>query len=97
MKIYIDAEFKCHTSNHEGAYREFETDFFDGKCAAFISGYIFVPAGESWIRDDGEEFQGEMISPWNDSRVLDAYQEEYERSGALVNELIGGVNDVQYE
>ena len=97
MKIYIDSEFRCHVTNPGGAFREAETVLFDGKCDSYIEGYRFIPSGESWAREDGVVFEGEMISPWVDSRILEAHQDEYERSGALVNELIGGVNDVQYE
>lgn len=56
-----------------------ETDFFDDKCDAYIEGYRFVPNGESWTRDDGVVFHGEMISPWKDFVELDAEQREYER------------------
>lgn len=79
MKIYIDAEYKCHTSDPDGIYREMETDFFDGKCDAFVEGYRFVPAGESWTRSDGVVFSGEMIAPWRDYAELDGAQREYER------------------
>ena len=63
MKIYIDSDFKCFTAPGDGL-TEVETDFFDGKCAAYIEGYRFVPAGQSWTREDGEVFAGEMASPW---------------------------------
>lgn len=76
--IYIDTEFKCHITN-DGTMPAVETDFFDGKCDAFIEGYRFVPEGESWTREDGEVFTGEMISPWVNFEELDAAQREYER------------------
>lgn len=79
MTIYIDADFKCHTSKPDGIYTAVETSAFDGKCAAYIEGYRFVPAGENWTRPDGIVFQGEMITPWKDWRELDAAQREYER------------------
>ena len=79
MKIYIDSECRCHTSNRDGAYREIETYFFDGKCDAYIEGYRYVPEGESWTRSDGVVFTGEMISPWKDYSELDNAQREYER------------------
>lgn len=56
-----------------------ETDVFDGKCNAYIEGYRFVPAGETWTRDDGVFFSGEMIAPWKPWNELDAAQREYER------------------
>ena len=76
--IYIDSDFKCHTSN-DGTMTAVETDWFDGKCDAFIEGYRFVPEGESWTRDDGEVFRGEMIAPWKPYDALDAAQRQYER------------------
>ena len=81
MKIYIDNDNKCHTSD-DGTMREFEVEFFDGKCPAFIEGYRFVPEGETWIRSDGVQFKGEMISPFVDSRILTAYQAQYEADAA---------------
>jgi hypothetical protein len=77
--IYIDAEFKCHTTNPDGAFREFEVPHFDEKCQAFIEGYRFLPAGESWTRSDGEVFQGEMIAPWKPYSELAAAQKQYEK------------------
>ena len=44
--IYIDNDYKCHTSN-DGTMREVQTDFFDGKCQIFIEGYRFIPSGET--------------------------------------------------
>lgn len=43
-----------------------ETDYFDNKCQEWIESYRFVPSGSTWIREDGVEFQGEMITPWKD-------------------------------
>ena len=79
MKIYIDAEFKCHTTDPDGTFREVETTAFDGKCAAYIEGYRFVPDGETWTRSDGTVIQGEMIAPWKPFSGLDAAQSRYER------------------
>ena len=78
MKIYIDSDYKCHTTAADGL-REFDVPAFDGKCDTFIEGYRFVPAGESWTRSDGKVFAGEMIAPWKDYAELDAVQREYER------------------
>lgn len=76
--IYIDFEFKCHIAD-DGTMTAVETDFFDGKCDAFIEGYRFVPSGANWTRPDGVVFHGEMIAPWKDYAELDAAQREYER------------------
>lgn len=78
MKIYIDSEYRCHTANPDGIFREAATDMFEDKCTAFIEGYRFVPCGERWMRSDGEVFQGEMVSPWKDYRELAAAQAQYE-------------------
>lgn len=76
--IYIDSDFKCHITN-DGTMVSVDTDSFDGKCATYIEGYRFVPSGETWTREDGEVFAGEMIAPWKDYSVLDQAQREYER------------------
>lgn len=88
MTIYLDSFFHCHTVN-DGTMTAVETDFFDGKCDAFIEGYRFVPAGERWTRQDGAVFSGEMIAPWKDWKELDAAQREYEQDqyAALSEEL----------
>lgn len=78
MGIYIDSEFKCYTTPADDR-RLVVTPFFDGKCSQFVEGYRFVPLGESWTREDGVVFNGEMISPWKDYAELDAAQREYER------------------
>ena len=72
--IYIDSEFKCHTVN-DGDMIAVETDFFDGKCRQYIEGYRFVPAGQSWTREDGQVFSGEMVAPWRDYGILSGFQE----------------------
>lgn len=76
--IYIDKEYKCYVSPGPGL-TAVETDFFDGKCDAYIEGYRFVPSGQTWTRSDGVKFAGEMVSPWKDWNELDAAQREYER------------------
>ena len=77
--IYLDSEFKCHVSN-DGTMTAYETDFFDGKCDTFIEGHRIKPAGETWVREDGEVFSGgEMITPWKDYDELDAAQRQYEQ------------------
>ena len=76
--IFIDSDFKCHITN-DGTLDVVETDFFDGKCDAFVEGYRFVPDGENWTRSDGEVFQGEMIAPWKPYGELAAAQQQYEQ------------------
>jgi hypothetical protein len=92
--IYIDPEFKCHVAN-DGTMTAVETNFFDGKCDAFVEGYRFVPAGESWTRADGRVFTGEMVAPWVDYNILAAYQQQYETMEAeLTAAYQEGVNSV---
>lgn len=72
MIIYLDSDYKCHTSD-DGTMRAVEIEaqgklgctFFDNKCPEFIEAYRYVPSGEEWTREDGEVFNGEMFSPWN--------------------------------
>lgn len=78
MTIYIDSDFKCHSASGDGL-TAVETDFFDGKAPGYIEGYRFVPAGESWTREDGAVFSGEMAAPWTDWEELDKIQRVYER------------------
>lgn len=78
MTIYIDTDYKCHTTPGIGL-TAVETDAFTGKCTAYIEGYRFVPDGSTWVRSDGVIFQGEMLSPWKPWEELDTAQREYER------------------
>ena len=83
--LYIDDEFKCHTTNPNGTLRKIVLSenaraFFADKCTTFIEGYRLKPEGENWVREDGEVFSGsEMITPWKPYSELDAAQREYER------------------
>lgn len=76
--IYIDSDYKCYVTTAANL-KAIETDTFDGKCDAYIEGYRFVPAGETWVREDGEIFSGEMVAPWKPYDELDTAQREYER------------------
>lgn len=78
--VYLDSDFKCHVTD-DGTMTAIETDKFDGKCDAYIEGTRYVPEGKSWTRSDGKVFHGEMITLWKDSRILQAYQEQYEAMG----------------
>ena len=81
MRIYIDAEYKCHATD-DGNRREYELDFFNGKCEAFIEGYRYIPPGEVYVGEDGTEYQGEQVSPWRDHKALLIAQLEYELADA---------------
>lgn len=76
MTIYIDSDYKCYVSAAEGR-RAIETDAFNGKCAEWIESYRFVPAGETWVKHNGEMFRGEMVSPWKNLGEAYAAQAEY--------------------
>ncbi len=76
MTIYIDNDYKCYVSAAEGR-RAVETDFFNGKCPELIESYRFVPKGETWTREDGEAFTGEMVSAWKDPGEAYAAQAAY--------------------
>lgn len=76
MKIFIDSDYKCYTEN-DGIRREIETDFFNGKCKAFVEGYRLIPRGETW-HDGDIEFSGELIVPWKNYDALAELQAQYE-------------------
>ena len=78
MKIYTDKECKCHVSNPDGIYREFDVSGFDDKCQTFIEGHRYCPKDESYTREDGEVFFGECITLWKDYNELAAAQAQYE-------------------
>lgn len=86
MTIYLDNDYKCHMEAAEGR-TAFETDYFDGKCKAYIEGHRLVPAGKEWTRSDGAVFKGEMVAPWKDYTMLAAAQQGYEESLAAMQEL----------
>lgn len=90
--IYIDSDFRCHAEN-DGTMTAVETDIFDGKCDEYLEGYRFVPAGQSWTREDGVTFRGEMVTlrkPW---WLLDADQRDYER--ALLAEYEQALREIE--
>ena len=97
MTIYIDNDYKCYASPGEGL-TAVETDAFEGKCRQYIEGYRFVPAGQTWVRGDGETFTGAMIAPWRDYGLLAEFQEIYEEEQAKQADMaaaleILGVNE----
>ena len=65
--IYIDSENKCHVSG-DGSMEGFETDFFDGKCDAFVEGFC---------RNTSNGY--EQIYPWKPFEELENAQRVYER------------------
>ena len=100
MKVYIDSEFKCHVSPGEGL-TEVEESFFDNKCNEFVEGYRYIPSGSVWIREDGAEFEGEMISPWKDYNELAMAQlayltVQYSKAQSDIAELDSALLDAEY-
>ena len=82
MTIYIDHDYKCYVSAADGR-RAIETNEFDGKCPEWIESFRFVPGGETWTREDGEVFKGEMVTPWKDlSEAYTAQTAYLERQNA---------------
>ena len=75
MTIYIDDDYKCYVSAADGR-RAIETNEFNGKCDEWIESYRLVPAGETWVREDGAMFTN-MVSPWKDLREAYIAQAAY--------------------
>lgn len=95
MTIYIDDDYKCHTSPCDGL-TAVETDAFEGKCSQYIEGYRFVPAWETWTREDGQVFRGEMVAPWRDYAILAELQALYEEEQAKAMEEIAALVEEVY-
>lgn len=94
MTIYIDSNYKCHTSAGDGL-TAVETDAFDGKCRQFIEGYRFVPSGQSWTRKDGQVFAGEMIAPFRDYSILAELQSVYDEQQQTINEYETALSEIE--
>lgn len=80
MTIYINDDWKCYVSAADGR-RAIETNEFDGKCDEWIESFRYVPAGETWTREDGEIFTN-MIAPWKD------LSEAYVAQAAYLEQLL---------
>ena len=87
MTIYIDSDYRCHTAD-DGTRRAFDVPSFDGKCAAFIEGYRYVPSEETWTRKDGQTFKGEMIAPCRDYSQILEIQTAVDRAQAQAQQTI---------
>ena len=95
MTIYIDSDYKCYTSPADDR-KAVETDAFDGKCKQYIEGCRFIPAGETWVREDGEVFTGEIVAPWRDYELLAEFQAIYEEEQAKATEEIATIVEEVY-
>lgn len=67
MKVYVDSNSRCHTTNPNGNFREVETDFFNGKCQSFIEGHCY---------DDRKDWVS--IYAWKSYAELEAAQAQYD-------------------
>ena len=65
--IYVDSDYKCHIAD-DGMMRIVETDFFDGKCDAFLEGYCY-DTSKGYVQ----------IYPWKPYDELDEAQRTYEK------------------
>ena len=89
--VYIDYDFKCYTTDN-GRMSAVNTEYFNDKCDDYIEGFMFIPANERWIREDGIIFEGEMIIPWKPYDELDQAQRKYEQELALAARILLGGN-----
>ncbi len=96
MTIYIDNDYKCYISAAEGR-RAIETNEFDDKCPEWIESFRFVPAGETWVREDGAVFTN-MVAPWKDlgeayaaqATYVTAQNRQYENALSEIEAALGG-------
>lgn len=65
--IYYDSLYHCHRID-DGTMTAVETDFFIGKCNAFVEGYCY---------DTSKGYT--QIYPWKSLNKLDAIQREHEK------------------
>ena len=84
-RIYIDSANKCHTVN-DGTMTPVETDFFDGKCDAFVEGYCYET-----------KENGYAIFPWQPYSELDAAQRQYEQALLAEYEAMNRDMDTAYQ
>ena len=64
MTYYLDADYRLHIQQEEGMIPwEDEYGLFRNRSDAFIEGYRVVPQGHTWVREDGDVFEGFMMAP----------------------------------
>ena len=94
MTIYIDNDYKCYTTPADGRV-SIETDAFNGKCKQYIEGYRFVPKDYIWTREDGVDFEGEMIAPFRDYSILEELQAVYDEQQQTINEYEAALSEIE--
>jgi len=94
--VYIDSDYRCYTENAEGL-EAVETPFFDGMCNAAVECYRYVPTERTWIRDDGEVFEGEMITLHTPYSVFQAIQSAYAQSLAQLQDMEAALRLLEVE
>lgn len=83
MTIYIDNDNKCHVSNDVSRI-PYVTNYFDGKCAAYIEGYC-CKISDSFV----------SYYPWRDFALLCEFQAQYEAQlAAAAAAYAEGVNSI---
>ena len=88
MTYYLDDDCRVHTDPGEGRTPWEDADgVFDGKCKAYAEGFRVIPEGRSWTREDGTVFNGFMLSPLTEVRVLNAVQAEFELAQAEMDDM----------
>lgn len=96
MRVYLDENFQCHALPGDGL-QAVEIAAFEGKCREYIEGYRYIPKGETWTREDGERFKGEMLCPWREERVLAAFQAIRDEAAEALAELIEEIYQMDLE
>lgn len=96
MKIFIDKEFRCHVENSIGR-TPVDVPMFDGKCAAYIEGYKYIPAGETYTTEDGNVYIGEAMFPFKSYNALELAQEQSEMDDELVASLMDEIEELCIE
>ena len=96
MIIYLDKDFRCHATENINTVQSVETYVFNGICFAFIEGYRYIPFGQSWTREDGVVFEGEMITPIKDYSILESVQKLYEENSAIQSDTDAMLVDYEY-
>lgn len=90
MKIFIDKNYCCHTTNDGGDLREIECNDFDGYCSEYIEGHRYIPRGETWTNEKGTIFTGKMVAAYKPFDMLMQIQRDYERELAQAARILLG-------